>query len=281
MNRHHGCPLQRAFSLVELLVVIAIISVLAAMLLPTMEQMLDRTRLTACAGQLKQIGTAAGTYDTDFNCLPLLQQGSNAWAPKCYLNAPPLATGFIYLAKHYVGAPNMVGCQDWRRGEHGLFECPARAIPSGLPTGNPEDRTRIWHMSYLNGALVHTWYGLWNNTRAYRVSNALQSECTEVYGYRGQGTRDSGRMGILTNRTTHHSALPLFFDDTTYTPGSYPEGSNHETATGLQLNVLYLDGSTARQAADDNWRGGYVMQATDANNPVWYAPYVREGTFPR
>ena len=54
-----------AFSLVELLVVIAIISVLAAMLLPTLEQALETTRRALCASNLKQVGYGNAVYMND------------------------------------------------------------------------------------------------------------------------------------------------------------------------------------------------------------------------
>ena len=45
-----------AFSIVELLVVIGIVSVIAAMLLPSLEQSLMAARTARCAGNLRQQG---------------------------------------------------------------------------------------------------------------------------------------------------------------------------------------------------------------------------------
>ena len=74
-----------AFTLVELLVVIAIITVLAALLLPTLEEAIFSSRVTACANNHKQMFLACSLYATD-NAGYAPEYGGNAgWYGGNYL----------------------------------------------------------------------------------------------------------------------------------------------------------------------------------------------------
>lgn len=60
---------QHAFTLVELLVVIAIISVLAALLLPALQQAMDMAQATECKNRMRQTALFSTMYSTEYQVI--------------------------------------------------------------------------------------------------------------------------------------------------------------------------------------------------------------------
>ena len=103
----------RYFTLIELLVVIAIIAILAAMLLPALNQARDRARTASCANQQKQLGVGFLQYAADFNdFMPFAYPGpGNGWRT-WWQNVAP-----------YVGYTD-TGLENGQKLK--LFQCPAK-----------------------------------------------------------------------------------------------------------------------------------------------------------
>ncbi len=106
-----GCtcrrPPGRAFTLIELLVVVAILSLLMAVLLPSLSRAREQALVTSCKANCKQIATAVATYQTEeqgyvpvmFNYAASVLNASNPPARACWVS--------VALRKYDKGTANL------------------------------------------------------------------------------------------------------------------------------------------------------------------------------
>ncbi len=117
------------FTLIELLVVIAIIAILAALLLPALQNARELVRLTHCTNNMKQLGTAMNLYAADYDG-----------------NICCGANNFLLDLAPYVGREEM---KTGPKGSPGVMQCPTALMKMPIVPSNVYHATAAYNVSLL------------------------------------------------------------------------------------------------------------------------------------
>ena len=170
------------FTLIELLVVIAIIAILAAILLPALQQARERGKATNCISMRKQVGLWVFYYTEQFDgkMMPLSWDGGDKTTERWY--------SALYNAK----------ITKWNRLDQ-FYGCPsAGPIPSDTIDGAPKTKGEsIAYNSRISSAkiskirspakkyiITDSYQGYYfSNDLKYRVSKYFNPNSTSAFGY--------------------------------------------------------------------------------------------------
>ena len=262
---------QHAFSLVELLFVMAVISVLAALLLPTMESALEQSRRIRCLSNMRQLYSQTMFYATDFSDM-LPTPGSDVGC-SIYWGAPgqiPAAADFaMYLGMTVTGATY----HGMTAASRGLTQCPSQVL---APKASNYDYT-------FSGMGAHRWYsspfGFSRFSRAaapyqgknkiFIVDNIIKSWCgnpghtMEVFDYTNHlqnGTQAGGNVlmgdgGGIWHKSEDFYSTSCSFWPTTKTEWGQIRGNNYVWPYGTGGTITYRtpDGCTTPPNPNQLW----------------------------
>jgi len=228
-NRNRETP---AFTLIELLVVISIISILAAMLLPTLAMGKERARGVSCINNLRQIGLGLAMYADDFNdCLVPAEYNIRNGA-KFQEGWPTILYNGKYLTAQKAKTFYTIADQG------SVFRCPS-ALPQVYRFGpssrdDPEGAMAWPYPSESAGKRFHLdcWYGLNGST-----GNPQKWPFVRIPM---DGTRSS-QLNKL-SRVAQFAHMPSVFDGFWIHNGK-DERINARHAKGTRSNLLFFDNS--------------------------------------
>jgi len=262
MGHSPQCRGRLAFTLIELLVVIAIIAILAALLMPALEQARDNARQAVCMGNEKQIGVAMQLYCSDSNDY-LTDPMVTAWPHFCW---PERLTQYVFGSennwrhephiKWYCpgcggGCTNDVCSAAWTETMNlhnsrsivgrNIFNCPA--FQSSSQTSGHADG---YFQYVLNMMMLDDWNmpnPIWNaRRRAWRLNQPKQSLVIVAEGGWAEGQAD-GRPGTPCGWAW--GGFPWYFEHTRH---------------GFQYNAVRVDETYPPLPGSSNylWSGGHV-----------------------
>jgi prepilin-type N-terminal cleavage/methylation domain-containing protein len=180
-----------AFTLLEMIVVIAVILVLVGITIPIAGYVNNRAARTRAAGEIVEMYTALGSYQTDFGGYP--QDGATgSLDPRVDFDPIGGATATRYRA----ACLSLYGALS---GDN---------LPAGMPDGKPEQKAYI---NFLPNRLKTTALG-----GGALVVSYLQDPFGNPYGYSSVGAAEEGlyQMALKNDPATHRPNPPHGYNPT-------------------------------------------------------------------
>ncbi len=241
------------FTLIELLVVVAIISILAALLLPSLQKAKETAHSVACKSNMKQIGLLNQNYAIDFNGFFMPVQGGPSGGSKPWAD---------FQIDTYGSGDNNVNYWAWIQGYYhdkdpadwasskgyiteGIFRCPSSRLVRSDYLADVRRASYAfagYAWAYLDDRELKFEYGDAGNAEGlYKClpMTSIRKPVETVFACDGYGG-DGGRQIVNATNITPTLITQEYTD-----PGNYRMGTTYIIIRHIgkkSYNILYFDG---------------------------------------